>query len=375
MDHTLEGASTADQPRPAPATLQPPSLQSVPQPPGIPSPMGAPPPMPYPYYPLVPNPNGGMAPPRPLYTQGAPYFTIVGENEPLPPPVSPIGAQFPPYGMPPFAGGVPPPLNPGAMAAYAFPAMLSGPGGPSGIHGGPTSSFVRPYNQSATPISELGLGQLVNGRGQAGEEDLSPKAIRKLSHNAVEARCPLPTPPPHARPLVSAARPSASPQPSLPLGRARRRYGGGGASRRSSIGLRPCSTGACRLYLRRPVYLRLLSAALPPPAAAARPPRTNPAPRALPQSQSGQGLAPLRSGQAAHAPHQKVPLPRDRVGHVQGHRAAATTGAQCQSTPTPAPAPTTSPHPHPSPPQPQVSLSSPLSPILPCPRPCPYLYR
>ena len=194
MDHTLEGASTADQPRPAPATLQPPSLQSVPQPPGIPSPMGAPPPMPYPYYPLVPNPNGGMAPPRPLYTQGAPYFTIVGENEPLPPPVSPIGAQFPPYGMPPFAGGVPPPLNPGAMAAYAFPAMLSGPGGPSGIHGGPTSSFVRPYNQSATPISELGLGQLVNGRGQAGEEDLSPKAIRKLSHNAVEARCPLPAP-------------------------------------------------------------------------------------------------------------------------------------------------------------------------------------
>ena len=73
------------------------------------APLGAPP-QPYAYYPLAPNPIGGMAPPHTPYSQSAPFFTIVREHESLPPPVGPIGSQFP-YGMPSFAGGVPPTLQ------------------------------------------------------------------------------------------------------------------------------------------------------------------------------------------------------------------------------------------------------------------------
>ena len=187
MDGSLE-ASAVDYPGASSATPHPPALQSVPQlPPALPSPMGAPPqPLPF-AYPLAPNPIGGMAPPHTPYSQSVPFFTIVREHESLPPPVGPIGSQFP-YGMPPFAGGVPPtlqsPMTPGALRPYSFPPMLSDPGGPSGIPRGPAPSFARPYNQSAMPTSELGLGQPANGR----EEELSPNAIRKLSHNAVEVR-------------------------------------------------------------------------------------------------------------------------------------------------------------------------------------------
>ena len=184
-------AGTVDQPGAASATPHPPALQSVQQlPPGLQSPMGAPPQqLPYPYYPMAPNPIGGMAPPHASYSQSAPFFTIVGEHESLPPPVGPIGSQFP-YGMAPFAGGVPQtlqsPMTPGALRAYSYPPMLSDPGGPSGIpRGGPTPSLMRPYNQGAVPTSELGLGQPANGREDG---ELSPNAIRKLSHNAVEVR-------------------------------------------------------------------------------------------------------------------------------------------------------------------------------------------
>ena len=189
MDSREAGA--VDQPGAASATPHPPALQSVQQlPPALPSPMGAPPQqLPYPYYPMAPNPIGGMAPPHASYSQSAPFFTIVGEHESLPPPVGPIGSQFP-YGMAPFAGGVPQtlqsPMTPGALRAYSYPPMLSDPGGPSGIpRGGPTPSLMRPYNQGAVPTSELGLGQPANGREDG---ELSPNAIRKLSHNAVEVR-------------------------------------------------------------------------------------------------------------------------------------------------------------------------------------------
>lgn len=197
MDHTLRLAGTVDQPKPA-STEQALPAQSVA---GVPSQMGALPQLPYTYYPLVPNTDGRVAPPRPLYSQGGRYFTIVGENEPLPPPVlpPPVGPMGPPFrsfgGMPCFAGGAPPtpqsPLAPGALAAYGYSAMNSCSGGQSGIRGGPTASFLS-YNplNPATPISELErFGQLVNVPGRAREEGLSPKAIRKLSHNAVEARC------------------------------------------------------------------------------------------------------------------------------------------------------------------------------------------
>ena len=154
-------AGTVDQPGAASETPHPSALQSVQQlPPALPSPMGAPPQqLPYPYYPMAPNPIGGMAPPHASYSQSAPFFTIVGEHESLPPPVGPIGSQFP-YGMAPFAGGVPQtlqsPMTPGALPAYSYPPMLSDPGGPSGIPRGCllyTSPSPRDQRGSRMPSS------------------------------------------------------------------------------------------------------------------------------------------------------------------------------------------------------------------------------
>ena len=186
----LLGASTADEPKQASETPEHTPVQSVShsQPPGIPSQMGASSQMPYSYSPLVPNTHGPMAPPHPM------YFTILGQNDPLPPPVH-MSQHLPTYASAPSFTGGPPhtlhsPLLPGALGTYAYPAMNSGSGGPSPIHGGPPHF---PLMQTATPNSEW-LGQHATGPGRPGrpgrarEEDLSPKAIRKLSHNAVEAR-------------------------------------------------------------------------------------------------------------------------------------------------------------------------------------------
>ena len=158
------------------------------------------------------------------------------------------------------------------QAIYAYSMMNGGGGGALPNGAAPTPVQFNPLpgaaNSSGGPMDRLGRGG-----------DVSPTALRKLSHNAVEVR--------------------------------RRRRISMQLDRLKTMLNRRAARSLSRLG-----QFRLAHAAscCPPP----RPiPSLTPLPPPPPQSQGGQGLASLRSGRATRAPHQEVSLSRVRACGAQ----------------------------------------------------------